>query len=103
MSIKNYILPVVMCQISLIFEINKEQTTAFYGAVKRESLKIFAESGDSAVIGWAVWGKDKLCTAKSQPVRFPHKEMFGILYRTEEGKLDEWYGSDVKRKVFQYN
>jgi hypothetical protein len=56
MSIKIYILPVVICQISLIFEINKEQTTAFYGAVKRARLKIFAESGDSAVLSAGQYG-----------------------------------------------
>ena len=72
----------------------------YYEAVKGANLNILEESGDCGVLSaGTVLGKDKLCTAGSKHARFPHNEMFGILYGTEEGKLDEWCSSDVRSKV----
>jgi hypothetical protein len=61
----------MICQISLIFKINKEQTKVFYEAVKRARLKIFAESGDCSVLSaWQYGAKISYARRGASPRDF---------------------------------
>lgn len=73
----------------------------FYEAVKGAKLNIFEESGDCGVLSAGQYGaKTSYAQRGASPRDFLITECLESWTERKEGKLDEWYGSEGRSKLW---